>query len=395
MNGGLTDRLAAEDADASADLPVGRRTARSHRHGSRLLASAWRNLRRRLLYTTLSVVGIAAAMAVAIVMQTIATGFQVNAVSAYETDVGNHAIWILPAGGVTFNPALGAMLPNGAAPAFNASKKEWQVAETLGGSWKYHGVAVAIFASTADRSGVAGVSPAAGKALGLVSGKTINIGGRTLAVRAVPGTGLFLRVPAAVARAIGIKDGWLTAQSPSNVLDVSAAITAATGLPVTPDPATKASATRGIAYTTTNGLFSFDQRISAAYSGTVNSSIIGITAKVALLLGFIISLTSFLAAVQERRREFGIMCSLGLTDEVFYFFLMEALIIFAAAYVLGVAMSAVIIFTLLPAAGTLSNIVQAAALTLIYLPTLAIFAAVFPAHRLIEERPAQLLSPVA
>jgi len=41
---------------------------------------------------------------------------------------------------------------------------------------------------------------------------------------------------------------------------------------------------------------------------------------------------SFLAAVQERRREFGIMSSIGLADEVLYFFLVESGIVFLTAY---------------------------------------------------------------
>jgi len=56
---------------------------------------------------------------------------------------------------------------------------------------------------------------------------------------------------------------------------------------------------------------------------------------VGLVLGFIIAVSSFLAPVQERRREFGIMSSIGLADEALYFFLVESAIVFTVAYLAG------------------------------------------------------------
>ena len=60
----------------------------------------------------------------------------------------------------------------------------------------------------------------------------------------------------------------------------------------------------------------------------MTSSTLGLISTIGLGLGFVIAVSSFLAAVQERRREFGIMSSIGLADEVLYFFLVESAIVF-------------------------------------------------------------------
>ena len=58
------------------------------------------------------------------------------------------------------------------------------------------------------------------------------------------------------------------------------------------------------------------QKFSALFSGKVTSSTLGLISMIGLGLGFVIAVSSFLAAVQERRREFGIMSSIGLADHI-------------------------------------------------------------------------------
>ena len=65
--------------------------------------------------------------------------------------------------------------------------------------------------------------------------------------------------------------------------------------------------------------------------------------RLALALGFVIAVSTFVASVQERRREFGIMASIGLTDEVLYFFLVESLLLFVMAYVSGTLLGGAIV----------------------------------------------------
>jgi ABC-type antimicrobial peptide transport system permease subunit len=136
----------------------------------------------------------------------------------------------------------------------------------------------------------------------------------------------------------------------------------------------------------------FQQRYSALLSGRVTGSVLGMVSTVGLILGFIIAVTSFLASVQERRREFGIMASIGLADEILYFFLVESAVVFAVAYVGGTVAAGAAVLALAPGTASVGAWLQAAALAAAYLPAMAIVGALVPVHRLIQQRPVALLA---
>jgi ABC-type antimicrobial peptide transport system permease subunit len=98
------------------------------------------------------------------------------------------------------------------------------------------------------------------------------------------------------------------------------------------------------------------------------------------------------AAVRERRREFGIMASIGLTDEVLYFFLVESAVVFVVAYLVGVGVGGAIVAAVLPSFFTAGAWLEAAGLVAMYVPALAIVAALVPVHRLLQQRPVELLT---
>ena len=102
-------------------------------------------------------------------------------------------------------------------------------------------------------------------------------------------------------------------------------------------------------------------------------------------------MSSFLAAVQERRREFGIMSSIGLADEVLYFFLVESAIVFIVAYVVGAAGAGVAVALVIPGIATPIAWAQAAAMVAAFLPAMAIVGALVPVHRLLQQKPVDLL----
>ena len=360
--------------------------------GLKLLRFGVRNLRRRPEYTVLSVTGIALVIAVVIIVQSIATSFDVAGTQAFADDVGDAPVWVVPAQGVTYNPALGALLPNGAAPSLQNLPRAWTVRATLGGIWTYRGKHVALYGISMPTQGVAVVSQRASESLGLADGSAISVGRHRLTVSVRGRNGTYIRVPAGVARSVIGDHGWLSIIPPAGVSSVSAALSQVPGLMVTTEPTRVADGRHPLAYITTGGgLFTFQSRFSAALGGRVSGSLLGIISKLALVLGFVIAVTSFLAAVYERRREFGILASIGLSDEVLYFFLMEAFIIFAAAYLLGAAIGVALLVLVLPGQLSLSSVLQACALTLTYLPALGIFAALVPTHRIVQQRPADLL----
>lgn len=360
--------------------------------GLRLLRFGLRNLRRRPEYTILSVTGIALVIAVVVIVQSIATSFDVAGTQAFADDVGSVPVWVVPAQGVTYNPALGVLLANGPMPSLRNLPSTWPVRGTLGGIWTYHGKRVALYGISTLAPGVAVISPRASKSLGLRNGSSISVGQHRLRVSVRGGSGTYIRVPADVARPMIGDHGWLSISPPAGVNSAKAALSRVPGLMVTTEPSKGADGRHPLAYITTGGgLFTFQARFSAALGGRVAGSILGIISKLALVLGFVIAVTSFLAAVYERRREFGILASIGLSDEVLYFFLMEALIIFAAAYLLGAAAGITLLVIVSPVQLTSSSVLQACALTLTYLPALAIFAALIPTHRIVQQRPSELL----
>jgi hypothetical protein len=230
--------------------------------------------------------------------------------------------------------------------------------------------------------------------LGMHAGGTLTVGGTPVVLREIKGSGATVRVPLAVARAAGARSGWATLTPPPSV--TAADVKAATGLNVTSDPSRPPAGT-GLVYATGDdtgrgGFLDFEQKYAAELGAQVGSSILGMIAMVGLVLGFVIAVTSFVAAVQERRREFGIMSSIGLSDEILYFFLVESVVIFVAAYVLGVLAGGAVVAVLLPSFFSLGAWLGAAGLVAMYLPALAIVAALVPVHRLLQQRPVRLLA---
>ncbi|WP_433444277.1 FtsX-like permease family protein [Nonomuraea sp. CA-141351] len=174
-------------------------------------------------------------------------------------------------------------------------------------------------------------------------------------------------------------------------------VAAATGLRVVSDPAIAPTPGEGgLIYTTRNegtrGSFvGFEQKYAALLGGQVEASVLGLIGQAGLVLGFVIAVTGFMASVRERRREFGIMSSVGLSDEVLYFFMVESLLVFAAAYLFGALIGGAVVAVLLPAFFGLSAWLTAAGLVAMYLPALGIVAALVPVHRLLQQRPVALL----
>jgi ABC-type antimicrobial peptide transport system permease subunit len=200
-----------------------------------------------------------------------------------------------------------------------------------------------------------------------------------------------------VAESVVGDNGWWTVDAPAGEQsrrDLAQVLGVATGLPSTPDPAVAPDpAGAGLIYDTVGGSgpLTFEQKFSALFSGEVTSSTLGLISIVGLGLGFVIAVSSFLAAVQERKREFGIMSSIGLADEVLYFFLVESFLVFIAAYLVGVIGAGAAVALVIPGIATVTAWGQASAMVAAFLPAMAIVGALVPVHRLLQQRPVALL----
>jgi ABC-type antimicrobial peptide transport system permease subunit len=387
----MTQAGDAGEADPPASPEVPRRTGGT---GTRLLRFALANLTRRPERFVLSTLGIALAIMVVVVVRTISIGFAGAGTASLSDVLGSAPLWVVPAQGVHYDSRLSAILPGGPAPPL-AAPPGWTAQQTIAGSWATGHGRLALYGRPGVPGGRAEVGAAAARVLGVSGGQRIRVGGQALTVE-ITGTSRIVTVaPAAARRQVG-GAGWWTVRPPGRLagqLTLGHLLSAATGIPSSTDPAVRAGP-HGLIYDTVGGggSLTFQQRFSALFSGKVTGSVLGLVSTVGLILGFVIAVTSFLASVQERRREFGIMASIGLADEILYFFLVESAVIFVAAYALGALAAGAAVLVLAPGVASAGAWLQAAALAAAYLPAMAILGALVPVHRLLQQRPVTLLA---
>jgi putative ABC transport system permease protein len=380
----------APTAGRSPQIPIG-----SQNTFTCLVRFALANIRRRPERFVLSVVGIALAIACVTVVRTISASFAITGEDSVGDVLGAGQLWVVPAAGVHYDPAAQAMVASGPAPAI-AVPAGWTATRTLSGVADVDGEPVSLRGSDQMPGGETVLGSSLAERLGVGEGGQVTVGGRTLRV-GITGDGQSMTVATDLARTIVGDHGWWVVVAPPGSQqrrDLAQTFGTAVGLPWTSDPSTPPDpAGAGLIYDTVGGTgpLSFAQKFSALFSGKVTGSTLGLISMIGLGLGFVIAISSFLAAVTERRREFGIMSSIGLADEVLYFFLVESAIVFLSAYVVGVFAAGVAVALVIPGIATLTSWLQGAALTAMFLPAMAIVGALVPVHRLLQQRPVSLL----
>ncbi|GAY16653.1 ABC transporter substrate-binding protein [Mycobacterium sp. shizuoka-1] len=343
----------------------------------------------------LSVLGIALALTCVTVVRTISSSFAITGADSVTDVLGGAALWAVPAAGVHYDSTVQALVADGPAPAIDLPEG-WRAIKTLSGTADIDGTPVSVRGTDETPTGKAVLGSGVAQRLGVHDGDRITVGGQDLAAQ-VAGDGQSVTVSSPLAQRIVGDNGWWTVYPPAGQEKsraLGSTFGAAVGLPSTPDPSVKPDpAGAGLIYDTVGGTgpLTFDQKYSALFSGKVTSSTLGIISIIGLVLGFIIAVSSFLAAVQERRREFGIMSSIGLADEVLYFFLVESAVVFVAAYVLGVAAAGIAVWLVIPGIATPIAWLQAAGMVAGFLPAMSIVGALIPVHRLLQNRPVDLL----
>jgi len=363
--------------------------------GGRLLRFALANITRRRERFVLSTAGIGLAVMAVIVVRTISVGFASSGSASLADVLHGNPLWVVPADGVRYDPGAGTLIAKGVPPALRVPAG-WHAQRAVSGVWDSPGGKLGLLGTTVP-GGHAVLGSAAARALRTQPGRTVTIGGHRLTV-SVSGTGKLVSVPVAAAEPVIGTHGWWTVAPPAadrGRTDLGQLLARASGLPWASDPARHpAPGGPGLIYDTTGtsaGL-TFAQRFSALFSGRVTSSALGLVSTVGLILGFVIAVSSFLASVQERRREFGIMSSIGLADEVLYFFLVESGIVFLVAYLAGALAAGAALALVVPGLASLGSWLQASGIVAAYLPAMAIIGALVPVHRLLQQRPVALLA---
>ena len=360
-----------------------------------LVIFALANVRRRPERFVLSVLGIALAIACVTVVRTISSSFAITGADSVTDVLGGAQLWAVPAAGVHFDPDAQALIADGAAPAF-AVPGGWTATRTLSGLTKINGQTVSLRGNDETPNGQALLGAPLAEQLCLNPGDRVVIGERSLLVE-VTGGGHSITVATPLAQSIVGTNGWWLVFAPpgdEKRRDLGQTLSSSVGLESTSDPSvTPDPAGGGLIYDTVGGSgpLTFEQKFSALFSGKVTSSTLGLISMIGLGLGFVIAVSSFLAAVQERRREFGIMSSIGLADEVLYFFLVESAIVFIAAYLVGIAGAGAAVALVIPGIATPTAWLQAAGMVAAFVPAMAIVGALIPVHRLLQQRPVELL----
>ena len=360
-----------------------------------LVRFALANIRRRPERFVLSVLGIALAIACVTVVRTISASFAITGADSVTDVLGEAQLWAVPAAGVHYDSDAQALVADGAAPTITPPTG-WTATRVPSGVTDIDGSKVAVRGSDEISSGQASLGSEAAGRLDLHPGDRIVVGGQSLVVN-VAGGGQSIIVATPLARSIVGDNGWWLIFAPpgdEKNRDLGQTFGAAVGLQSTSDPSVKPDPNgRGLIYDTVGGSgpLTFEQKFSALFSGKVTSSTLGLISTIGLGLGFVIAVSSFLAAVQERRREFGIMSSIGLADEVLYFFLVESGIVFLTAYVLGVLGAGAAVALVIPGIATPTAWLQASGMVAAFLPAMAIVGALVPVHRLLQQRPVSLL----
>ena len=360
-----------------------------------LVRFALANIRRRPERFTLSVLGIALAIACVTIVRTISASFAITGADSVTDVLGDAQVWVVPAAGVQYDADVQALVASGAVPAVVAPDG-WRAVRTLSGTTDVDGTTVSVRSDDGLASGQSRMGAALADRLGVSDGGEVTIGAQRLAVT-IDGPGQSAWVPTDLAAGLVGDHGWVTLYAPEgqeNRRDLANVIGSASNLPSTPDPSVLPDPNgHGLVYDLVGGTgpLSFEQNYSALFSGKVTSGTLGLISIIGLVLGFIIALSSFLAAVAERKREFGIMSSIGLADEVLYFFLVESAIVFVAAYVVGVLGAGAAVALVIPSIATPTAWLQASAMVAAFLPAMAIVGALVPVHRLLQQKPVDLL----
>ncbi len=296
----------------------------------KLVRLAIANWRRQRLRSALTMGSLTLAVGAVIFVYSLSVAFQNSGSSAVNGAIGKADIWVVPAGGVSVDRERGEITAEGRLPGGLASQIEAMPAVT--------------------------------------------------AVSAVHGSGEgTLRVMSSDPRATAaaLKEADLTVSSdPSRVRAKSGTV--------------------GLAYLITAttdrfGVYTFAQQFQAVQVNQVAASVLGVVGRVTLALGFLAVLTSLLISIDERRREFGILAAVGITDDVLYLFLTESALLIAVGLIGGILVGAAMFAALLPGIFSFATVLQAVALVSVYFPIMLIGGALIPAWRLLQRSPLELL----
>ena len=137
--------------------------------------------------------------------------------------------------------------------------------------------------------------------------------------------------------------------------------------------------------------FGFNAKFSAMTINSGLATLFGYEAKLVFILGLILSVTSSVLGVRERREEIAVFSVAGSQWSLFGLFWSEACLVQVACFVLGEAIGLSILWFML---GTRYNVaigVEASAFALLYLPITIVLSTLIPGQMVARVQPSELL----
>ena len=129
--------------DATRQISGGISTSSSSTLG-RLIRFAFANIGRRPERFVLSILGIGLAIMAVTVVQTISASYANVGASTVTQAIGGSSLWIVPAEGVNYDPAVQAIVAHGAAPRITMPTG-WRGAPVIAGVWASPHGAIALY----------------------------------------------------------------------------------------------------------------------------------------------------------------------------------------------------------------------------------------------------------
>lgn len=130
--------------------------------------------------------------------------------------------------------------------------------------------------------------------------------------------------------------------------------------------------------------FSFRTKFSAYVLHNSMATIFGWVARLVLIFGGILVITSLGMSVRERRAEIAVFAVLGMQAEVTILFLIEALLLLLIAVPLGTVIAALAVSVLMPGSSFEPNLISGLFLSLFFLPVAVIVAGLWGGQKIAQ-----------
>jgi len=368
-----------------------------------LLGYTWRYLSRNIARTTLIVSGLSSAVAAIVFAYGIAGWVEVLSAKSLESIVAGSTLWVVPSRAISIDHDTGLIVTDDF-----LSEALIQRLSSIDSGTRLRRVVVLRGSLSADRIVIyfadwekrIVVSSDLWKAHGsrpgpaVIAGRHVFIAAedRTLPQKAV-------RMPLVAARTtfkVTAPASWLVA-NPADPIAWSVRASAIRGVVVTDNPAIRPSKDSiAIVYLTRSHLsrfdpFTFVTKFSALTLNSRMSTLFGSVARVVLILGFALAISSAMLEISERREEVAILSVTGLTSNLVTLFGVEAAIIQTLSFAIGSIVGIVLLRFAVTTSYQPQILVQALAFALTYVPALVVSTTLLPAQAIASGKPLDAL----